>query len=99
MIIELPLFEKKDVKMYAVTLCFVVIIWVKNPQRLLKEHELCHVEQWKNQPMTFHFRYFFEMFSNKSRGMSWGDSYRSISYEVEAREKSKRKLLERWSLQ
>ena len=86
MIIRIPLFNKKDTSIDAITLCFVIIVWVKDPSDRLIKHEKRHVEQWKERPFTFHVRYFYEMFSNKLKGMTWRAAYESISFENEARD-------------
>lgn len=87
--INLPIFDRKDTKIDGITLCFVIITWVKCPRAAFIKHEKIHIAQWLRQPFTFHSRYFLQMFRNKRKGMSWYEAYRAIDYEVEAREKSK----------
>ena len=89
MIISLPFFNKQTTSIDAITLGCVIIVWVKDPSNQLISHENCHVSQFKKQPFTFHARYFYEMFRNKLKGMTWRDSYLNISYEIEARAASK----------
>jgi hypothetical protein len=89
MIIHVPFFSKQTTSIDAITLGCVIIIWVKDPSNQLVLHEKEHVKQWLRQPFTFHARYFYEMFRNKLKGMTWRDSYLNISYEIEARAASK----------
>ena len=86
--IHLPLFDKDFTNIDAITLGPVIFCWIKEPNDKLIRHEEAHVEQWKQQPLTFHARYFWEMFRNKLKGLTWRQSYLMISYEVQAREKS-----------
>ncbi len=86
--IHLPLFNKDLTGIDALTLGPVILCWVTEPSGKLIKHEEAHVEQWKQQPFTFHVRYFLEMFRNKRKGLTWRESYRMISYEIQAREKS-----------
>ena len=85
MIIHLPLFDKKDTSFDAITLCFVIIVFVKSPSEKLISHELVHVRQWKEDPFLFHFKYLLEFIVNLTACGSWMDAYRGISYEQEAR--------------
>jgi hypothetical protein len=91
--INLPLFYHRTTKIDGVTLCFLVITWVKSPRDMFLKHEAVHVDQWKKQPFTFHFRYFYKMMWNRWNGVSWWEAYRNISYEIEARDKSRRFFL------
>jgi hypothetical protein len=89
MIIHLPLFDKKDTSFDAITLCFVIIVFVKNPSVKLLKHELTHSKQWKEDPFLFHFKYLLEFIVNLTACGNWMDAYRSISYEKEARGEAK----------
>jgi hypothetical protein len=70
-------------------LCFLIITWTKNPSASFLAHERKHVEDWKADPFLFYPKYFFELFRNRWRGMSWYEAYRAISFEVAAREYAK----------
>ena len=85
MIINLGLFNKSLLPFDAITLFFAVVIFVKNPSQKLLKHELCHVEQWKEDPFLFHFKYLLQFIVNLTVHGSWMEAYKGISYEVEAR--------------
>jgi hypothetical protein len=87
--ISLSLFNKETTKIDGFVLCFLIITWTKNPSASFLRHESCHVSQFKKQPFSFYPKYFFELFRNKWRGMSWYEAYRAISFEVAAREYAK----------
>lgn len=89
MIIHLPIFDKQTTCIDAVTLGPVIIVWAKEPSDTLIRHEKEHSRQFRADPFLFYPKYFYEMIRNKLNGMSWREAYLSISYEVEAREKSK----------
>lgn len=90
MLINIPLFDKDKTSIDAITICFIIICWVKNPPEQLIKHENVHIKQWIKQPLTYHIRYFAAMFKNKLSGMSWREAYLAIPYEVEARNLSKK---------
>lgn len=88
MLIHIPIFDKNTTSIDAITIGPVIFMWIKNPNKRILLHELCHIRQWKRQPFTFHIRYFYEMFRNKLNGMTWREAYLNISYEKEARQRS-----------
>jgi hypothetical protein len=90
MIIHIPLFNKESTSIDAITICFCILVWIKNPSITLLKHEQCHVEQWKKQPFTYHLKYFSEMIANKKENNTWRQAYLDISYEKEAREYAKK---------
>lgn len=90
MIIHLPIFNKKGLAFAAITLCFVIIVWVKNPSKKLIAHEKVHVRQWKEDPFFFYLKYVLQWIVNLTLGMSMYEAYRAISYEVDAREIAER---------
>jgi hypothetical protein len=85
MILHIPLFNKQTTPIDGITLFIFIFIWVKEPSKQLIIHEQQHAKQWLRQPFTFHFRYFYQLFRNRLKGMAWKDAYRHISYEVDAR--------------
>ena len=84
--ISIPIFNAKSVSPDGITLGFVIITWTKQPSASFMSHEMQHVRQWKARPFTFHMRYFYELFTNKVKGMTWRTAYRNISFEKEARD-------------
>jgi hypothetical protein len=83
--ISLSLFNKETTKIDGFVLCFLIITWTKNPSASFIRHEQQHVRQFFADPLLFHMKYFYQLFRNKLSGMSWYESYRNISYEIEAR--------------
>ena len=83
--ISLSLFNKETTKIDGFVLCFLIITWTKNPSASFLAHERKHVEDWKADPFLFYPRYLYQLFRNKLSGMSWYESYRNISYEIDAR--------------
>jgi len=83
--ISLSLFNKETTNIDGFVLCFLIITWTKNPSARFLAHESCHVSQFKKQPFSFYPRYLYQLFRNKLSGMSWYESYRNISYEIDAR--------------
>jgi hypothetical protein len=68
--------------------CFWPFVWYKDehPSDWQINHEDEHLkQQLKGWLIGYFIRYWFELFSNKINGMTWEQSYRRISYEVEAR--------------
>jgi hypothetical protein len=56
-------------------------------------HELIHVSQWRQEGYArFAFRYLGDYFRSRLGGQSHADSYRSIRYEVAARDLTKEVL-------
>jgi len=89
MFINIAIFDKGRVRIDAITIGPIVFCWVKDPSDILKAHENQHVRQFFADPLLFHMKYFYQLFRNKLSGMSWHESYRNISYEIEARAASK----------
>lgn len=49
-----------------------------------RAHERIHIEQMFAQPLTFHFRYYWQMIRNWFKYKSLYYAYRNITYEEEA---------------
>jgi hypothetical protein len=75
-------------KFRAITLGPVIIIFRDETETLLR-HEQTHVEQWKKDPLLFYPRYIIEFIKNLWKYRDWMKAYRAISYEVQARDRSK----------
>jgi hypothetical protein len=88
--INIPLFKPDTFSIDGVTLCFLIVTWIRNPSAKLLRHEQEHVKQWKASPFLFHFRYFSDMLRGVLLGMSWREAYLAIPYEVEARKASEK---------
>jgi hypothetical protein len=51
----------------------------------LIRHEKKHIDQQEKDGLKFYLIYFVEYLANRSKGMSHFESYKNISYEIEAR--------------
>lgn len=75
-------------KFRAITLGLVIVIFRDETETLVR-HELVHVMQFKKDPLLFYPKYILEFVKNLWKYKDWMMAYHNISYEIEAREKSK----------
>jgi Domain of unknown function (DUF4157) len=66
---------------------FILLRRGREDDRQLLAHELVHVRQWREEGVFgFLWRYLRAYLSGRRRGLSHREAYRSIYFEVEARE-------------
>jgi hypothetical protein len=76
----------------AIVLYPFIFFHSKVPDEILISHEMVHVEQIKREGMfKFYFKYLFEYLVLRCKKIPHSKAYHSISFEIEAYEKQKKK--------